>query len=659
MNLPPELLSHIGCHLDPESRHVCVAVCRDWKQIFTPHLWSEIDTGAKPWRPVFRFVPPAVVSDLLSAHRRWIRDLSTHNLKTLNTVLHANLRGLSSLRVHTRHNVFSSPDVLNVDPTMFLNLLTNDEKWDDHIQSITGKSIFYDTLALWRLVLTNPGLRRLELLNTMDHSGYTTLDDPVVPAESFLVLALSSRLPALVHLEVGWGCGDVLLCELAGSFPNLQSFGHVGQTVDFLPECLKPSCHLNLRVLAFRNLINADQMRAVLLAFPGLQSLTVTKTNNLRNHRRRGVAIVTYMDFSFLQRTIVEHKSLKSLDICDLSLVEKANIRLSRIQTLTCTTSKFPTIGAIQTTLNLCPTLDRLEFRIEQQQRRQLFLSARALSQFPAIDYDPVLKKDPHPLKTLIYADSNLDCFTSDDLISRVPFLTRLDLGIINVEVLVAMTTTCTTLEYVRFSLDNPYPAELSQLFVSCSRLKECRGDGHIIAADDLINGPEWTCMGLEKLDIDIQGLPRLDVFRSSSSAEPETLSLPSGAMLDTTTDSTTQQNSYAIRRKVFASLALHKYLVEIKFGSEEPSMEWRRLLWSSDQEFDTYTGLEFSLESGFGVMAALPRLERLEICEASAVRSVRTNGMPWMQDFGWRIGAGTDAGLEDGVDRITLFRTG
>lgn len=658
MNLPPELLSQIGCYLDPVSLHVCVAVCRYWRQIFTPHIWSEVDTSAKPWMSVFRFGPSTVVSDLLSAHRRWIRDLSTHNVDTLNTVLRANLRDLSSLRIHTRHNFFSSPDVLNVDTTMFLNLLTNDKKWDDHIRSMSGESIFYDTLALWRLILTNPGLRRLELLNTTDHSGYTTLDDPVAPAESFLVLALS-RLPALMHLEVGWGCGDVLLCELASSFPNLQSFGHVGHKVDFWPESLKPSCHLNLRALAFRNLLNADQMRAVLLAFPGLQTLTVSRRDSLRNHGRRGVANATYMDLSYLQRTIVEHKSLRSLDICDFSLVEKANVRLPRIQTLTCTTNKFPTIGAIQTTLNLCPTLDRLEFRIEQQQRQQQFLSARALSPFPTIDYDPGPKKDSHPLKVLIHSDSNQDCFIDDDLISRVPFLTRLDLGIINDEVLVAMTTTCTALEYVRFSLDAPYPAELSQFFASCSHLKECHGDGHIIAADDLINGPEWTCMELEKLDIEIQGLPRLDIFRSSFSAEPETSSYPSGTMLDTTKVPTNQPNSYAIRRKVFATLARHKSLVEIKFGSEEPSMEWRRFLLSSDREFDTFTGLEFSLESGFGVVAALPRLERLEICEASAVRSVRTNGKPWMQDFGWRVGAGAGAGLEDGVDRITLFRTG
>ncbi|KAF8946862.1 hypothetical protein BGZ47_011101 [Haplosporangium gracile] len=307
-----------------------------------------------------------------------------------------------------------------------------------------------------------------------------------------------------------------------------------------------------------------------------------------------------YQGFNYLQQKIEEYGSLQSLDICDLSLIEKASDRLSRTQTLTCDAKTFSSAGAIQKTLNLCPVLNRLEFSAEQRQH----LIEEALSQFSTIDFDRGLNKKPHPLKALINSDPNDECFTSLlNLATTIPSQVESR----DYEVLIAITTTSKALEYARFSLEAPYPDELCQFFASCSRLKECLGGGHIIAAEDLITPSEWACMGLEKLDIDVRELPSLDIFHSSLPIETSS----AGTVLDTTKVSENQKASYATRRQVFIALARHKSLIKLKFGSEETSMPWYHRPWSSGRDFDTFTGFEFSLESGFDEVAALPRLER------------------------------------------------
>ncbi|KAG0282889.1 hypothetical protein BGZ96_012741 [Linnemannia gamsii] len=47
-----ELMDHIG-HLLHQSDHAsCTLVCHSWNEIFTPLLWSTIDTHSKSWRKI-------------------------------------------------------------------------------------------------------------------------------------------------------------------------------------------------------------------------------------------------------------------------------------------------------------------------------------------------------------------------------------------------------------------------------------------------------------------------------------------------------------------------------------------------------------------------------------------------------------------------------
>lgn len=99
-------------------------------------------------------------------------------------------------------------------------------------------------------------------------------------------------------------------------------------------------------------------------------------------------------------------------------------------------------------------------------------------------------------------------------LVLQMPFLTRLEVELIIPTDLNAISSTCSNaLVYLRFSLrDNNLSAEVCQVLVACSRLKEWLGEGHILLAEDIIDGPAWTCLGLEKFDIVIHVPFRTDL---------------------------------------------------------------------------------------------------------------------------------------------------
>ncbi|KAG0278883.1 hypothetical protein BGZ95_002876 [Linnemannia exigua] len=98
--------------------------------------------------------------------------------------------------------------------------------------------------------------------------------------------------------------------------------------------------------------------------------------------------------------------------------------------------------------------------------------------------------------------------------------------------------------------------------------MKECFGDGHVVQVEDVINGPEWTCMDLEKLDIvicvpfriNLDFVQRLDRARSStrftskSSAEKAALAQ--------------QEASHTIQRQVHARLVQLINPTDISFGN-------------------------------------------------------------------------------------------
>ncbi|KAF9149642.1 hypothetical protein BG015_008564 [Linnemannia schmuckeri] len=263
-----------------------------------------------------------------------------------------------------------------------------------------------------------------------------------------------------------------------------------------------------------------------------------------------------------------------------------------------------------------------------------------------------VSKYLPHPLATLL--NSGEGEFTMVFLVLRLPFVTRLDLGIISVGVLAAVTRICRAVVYSRFSLTDIYARvgpsarrcseQLCQFFAACSELKECLGDGHIIRAEDLINGPEWTCTGLEKLDVEVVDLPELYVYVSEFQISTQS---PGPRFLSNENPETEvwrqQRHAHAVRKQVFSTLARLKNLTEIKFGSDEQTGN----TFGYSNLWHKITSLYFSEESGFGEVACLPRLEKLEIWGISPVLLIR-------HLEGWEWGGTSDV---NGVRHAVLYR--
>lgn len=112
----------------------------------------------------------------------------------------------------------------------------------------------------------------------------------------------------------------------------------------------------------------------------------------------------------------------------------------------------------------------------------------------------------PAPYPLLEFIASGRVHSSIHPLIGRLPpFSVKLELGYVGAKVLDAVSMTCRVLEYIWFSYTDPCSAEMCRLLTSCSRLKECLGGAHVVLAEDVINGSDWTCLGLEKLGIAIQ----------------------------------------------------------------------------------------------------------------------------------------------------------
>jgi hypothetical protein len=89
----------------------------------------------------------------------------------------------------------------------------------------------------------------------------------------------------------------------------------------------------------------------------------------------------------------------------------------------------------------------------------------------------------------------------------RMPHLFQLSvLGLVNSEPYVEMTRTWKNLKIVRFDLADECSHAMNWVLVGCSKLKECLGKGYLIRANGIANGPEWTCVDIERLDIEIVG---------------------------------------------------------------------------------------------------------------------------------------------------------
>jgi hypothetical protein len=146
-------------------------------------------------------------------------------------------------------------------------------------------------------------------------------------------------------------------------------------------------------------------------------------------------------------------------------------------------------------------------------------------------------------------------------------------------------------------------------LFVGCPRLKECRGKGHDILADDIIGSAEWTCLGMKKLELDVVGVLRLSLGQESrlntwrrkgskalTEAEQDAMDL--------------QLFSYEIQRQVYVRLGRLRELEELHLGPH--SLPRTEVVGIAIEDEAVPGGLEMSLASGLAELGGIENLQKI-----------------------------------------------
>ena len=400
------------------------------------------------------------------------------------------------------------------------------------------------TRACWLAVFMNSALRRLT------YGGYSSLryvnslatqspeeegseggssaagvaEDSKMPvltsvSESFLVDILS-RLSRLRHLELGMNADNFIFHNLATLLPNLESFVHVNRAFIHTRAVQLASPHQALRILDFQQVsITASQLRAIVVAFPVLHRLSITQARSRIYDVNYDKYNILTSSASFQAGDVLEHSSLTSLSIRHQPHIDflRSRIRFPRIK-VSDRSVPIKNVYELRQLLWAFPALESLDSEYELGER--VPLGAKEI----------VHEDREYHIRNLNINTSSFSTCDLDSCIAQMPFLVLLEIsgGFIDGRVLTELARTCMYLEYALFDLQKEYSQELNALFVGCSKLRECLGKGHRVRAEDIMNGLEWTCSGLEKLDMKVSGVPRLsveqmDVLDKMAERPPET----------------------------------------------------------------------------------------------------------------------------------------
>ncbi|KAF9910652.1 hypothetical protein EC991_005958 [Linnemannia zychae] len=127
-----------------------------------------------------------------------------------------------------------------------------------------------------------------------------------------------------------------------------------------------------------------------------------------------------------------------------------------------------------------------------------------------------------HPIRALVLHHMGFPSHLQgmQDVSIRMPFLVKLEIHDFDLDrdMLLNLISIYRNLERLQFDLvdDEGSSRAMADFLRECpTTLKSCRGRRHVVLAEDMIREEEgevevWGCVGLEELDIEILGLPRL-----------------------------------------------------------------------------------------------------------------------------------------------------
>ncbi|KAG0060524.1 hypothetical protein BGZ89_012205 [Linnemannia elongata] len=269
----PELMDHIGHYLQQSDHASCTLVSHTWNNIFTPLLWSTIDTHTKPWRKIMHKLETGVIKQdqldgwckaVFEKHGHQIRHLGAHwdtivAVASLETSLCRNLVSLSSEVVKQTH----------VTPTSVPALVLDDGDQDpQQFQWVSkeGMTKYKEDIRLrgtverfFLLVLQNPKLVQIQF------PMHGIMKD--VP-KAYVVETLS-HLRNLKELNLVWLPLD--LPTLLDTVPQLERLQ--GRDIPDLGRLQQP--YPNLRVLGIRTYVLFKNLLVMLNHLPNLEELQI------------------------------------------------------------------------------------------------------------------------------------------------------------------------------------------------------------------------------------------------------------------------------------------------------------------------------------------------------------------------------------------------
>ncbi|KAF9132693.1 hypothetical protein BGW39_011556 [Mortierella sp. 14UC] len=525
----PEILDHIATYLDADSLFVCVFVCCQWKDLFTPYLWRTVDPSVSPHSQIFacdgnQFQRQRWISTLLQNHKEHIRDMTIIDNGLLLASLDNNLMELHSLTLKRIGEFlwmketeffdeeFASNSNNNMDGDGVFSSALNTCTWKAAIPSFAFRAANWEEAtqgeASWLLVQNNPGLRKLVFdrswgtytFETTWVLNITRTVEIIHPRSAAVLSETLSRMSLLQHVEIGLCADDHLLTYLATVLPYLKSFVHP-RNVEFDPQAIiSQPPHKALKRLVFRKSITMRQLRAVAVAFPALVYLSVERISDhyprLQHNTDSNGNLTTPMD-------VLEWKFLESFDITgawfDLNGVLDARIRLPKILRLDKGVHNiYPSI-MFQQVLSTFPALLRLDYSGKHVRETTFIDKAFAHA---------------HPVQELLLRKTGFQTCDVQSIFLRMPFLVHLEMDCFEFdgETVLELVRTYRKLERLQFDLREGCSRAMVDILNECpATLKTCRGDGHVVYAADVVEFAEWSsCTGLEELDIEIVGVPGL-----------------------------------------------------------------------------------------------------------------------------------------------------
>ncbi|KAF9151291.1 hypothetical protein BG015_006857 [Linnemannia schmuckeri] len=477
MYLPPELLAHIASFLDAESCLACVSVCRQWNQFFAPYLWHTVKVSEQPWSRLFSVHPSSsshpslpsqqqqqLLSCLIKKYGRYIRVLEMDTAWLLWGAMIGRVNGLLSL-------TFSrpSPSLARSDLVFEGCQIESSEMVPYWIFDIQPKDYsspdFKMTLACWHMILYNRDLQHIAFQQQHQGLGDVPLkvqEDgdhvyQLTPAGKSFLINLLSRLPDLQHIEIGQNADDFLLASLAEHFPRVTSFVHLG-TMAFDPSVLPrfPGRHSSLQSLSFKMSdflsIEAEQLRWIITAFPGLQHLSVP---GYFSGALLGSLGWDDVDNGSIMTLSVSDFAYTTME-ADLSVFEKARITFRGVKELKRTGEEYEMFGDLFRILRFFPCLEQFEFA-----RDAVFsdpLVGGSIGGCGGMGGGFVDGRDSvYRFETLALGyEARLSLDAIEQLTSQSPFLRRVTLQDIHPAVVRALAYSCQALEFVHFNTDEP-----------------------------------------------------------------------------------------------------------------------------------------------------------------------------------------------------------